>query len=310
MVKYKRFLSFILLLCFLLLTSSFLFVKTCTDFQPQFYLTRYSPDGNVNSSFLVLDYLNHENWYSIEHTNYSDNSLIHTVHIEKGKDYFSITKKDSSDYIQENLNVVKGSGISHYTNWGDIPFSMISETLSNGECLCKAEYYYDDSNRLFWIHTYIDNTDSHDFFFEYDENNHLVCQKMVLMSGETSYISYFYNESNQIIRSEQYDNDNSLVGYSTFRYDLSNTRTEDSYLSDGTKVSHCETLFDNEGNVQSVTTYDKSNNLVSQTCFNYGKKDVITRPANLAKLFMMWICIFLVSLAIVHPQKQAEEECQ
>lgn len=233
-----------------------------------YILSRINPDFTVNTGYVELEHLQKINWTTMEHTAYRDGDA-------KARTVFKRTLYDN--YV-----------VTHIPETGE---TVILVGVSKGDWECWEEYLDKKDIRNFYMETYysadlIGRVDSmvigsrfayepaytmlNYVKMEYLESTYLVKQVQYVEKDEleiAGWRSYSY-ENSKVSRTEDFDGDGCILGYTVYSYDGC-TRKSENFSADGQLTSSTETEYDRFGRVLCREYYDETGDLTGREVYRY-----------------------------------------
>lgn len=289
------------------------------------FLTRYDTQARLVDGFLDAVYYDTDVWYSFTRTN-MDGSTVSV----KQNFGFQVERTGTDGIVEvENWYSAAGGVSKHY--YGEYEelhgqtYHELEGSLNNGETLAWGNYFTDEQGRLcLYQLTWGNSPSEHQYYhyrteLTYDDQGRIIKQlqeneecdeyfTLIELTPEESdlrYVTYTYDESGNVLRSEQYNYLDELVGYTEYTWAMDGTiRLAQSYNPDGTPIDYSVSRFDTQGRLEYQEFYNADGALSYTVEFDYDFVSYLLQPGTLMILIILWCVLMLVTVLMVLPQKK------
>lgn len=295
------------------------------DASNNLFLTRYDTQAELVDNFLDIAYYDTDAWYSFTRTN-ADGSTVSV----KQNFGFQVERTGADGNVEvENWYAAAGGVIKHYYGkYGEVHGQSYHELLGgldDGETPAWGNYFTDEQGRLYlyqltWGNAPSEHQNCHyRTELTYDDQDRIIKQlqedeqvneyySLIDQTPEETnlrYVTYTYDESGNVIRAEQYNYLDELVGYTEYTWAMDGTlRIAWSYAPDGTPLDYSVSRFDTQGRLEYQEFYNADGALSYTVEFDYDLVSYLLQPGTLLILAILWGVLMLITVLMVLPQKK------
>lgn len=289
------------------------------------FLTRYDTQAELVDGFLDIAYYDTDAWYGFTRRNVDGS----TVSVKQGFDY--VIEKTAADGTEETINWKVASGGVYNAPWGKYAdlhgetFHELVGNLNTGEVQTWGAYYRNEQDQIYLYQLQWGNapTDKQNLHYRtelfYDDQGRIIKQlqeneeynayfTLLELSPEESnlrYVTYTYDASDNVIRSEQFDYLDEMVGYTDYTWAMDDTiRIARNYDAGGTLLDHSVSQFNEEGKLLRQEFYDETGNLCYTVEFDYDPVSYLLLPNKMLIIVTFWATLMLVTVLMLLPWKK------
>lgn len=255
--RLKSILAFILTLAISMLALSM-------TMEPDYVLSRYTPDLTPNNGYVDPTHLEDDHWTTMTHTSFRNGSEA------------AVTKFSRTLFNHYSAERTESDG-SHTKLFGEIQGEYYRNeylgSKSEQNLYTSCFYEKDLIGRLnhMVVHTESAHADGYALLnmleFEYFENQFLVEQRKVTDTELLGYRTLDYT-NHRISKTKDYDSEDNLISYTEYAYD-GQTLTTKSYTADDVLTGSAIAKYDWLGRILSKESYDSEGALISREEYHY-----------------------------------------